>query len=137
MLIVYYFYYLVYRIASTTLKFLFTMLKKYSHFSYFLFLMFFSFFLMAASVTVAQVKVENLLTENLINTIGLDVQQPRFTWQLESNKRNVAQTAYEIKVNGSSKTQDWVGFPEKFYPISLCRFLMKASLCKADKNIHG
>ncbi|HEY8660959.1 MAG TPA: family 78 glycoside hydrolase catalytic domain [Hanamia sp.] len=79
------------------------MLKKYSSFSYSLLLVFFSFFLLTSSVTVAQVKVENLLTENLINPIGLDVQQPRFTWQLESNKRNVAQTAYEIKVNGSSK----------------------------------
>lgn len=49
------------------------------------------------SVT-AQVSVTNLRTENLLNPIGLDVAQPRFTWQLQSNKRNVMQTAYEIKV---------------------------------------
>ncbi len=49
------------------------------------------------SVT-AQVSVTNLLTENLLNPIGLDVAQPRFTWQLQSNKRNVMQTAYEIRV---------------------------------------
>jgi alpha-L-rhamnosidase len=79
------------------------MLKKYSSFRYAMLLVSFSFFLMTSSVTVAQVKVENLLTENLTNPIGFDVKQPRFTWQLESNKRNVAQTAYEIKVNGSSK----------------------------------
>ena len=47
----------------------------------------------------AQVKVQNLLTENLSNPIGLDVKQPRFTWQLVSDQRNVLQTAYEITVN--------------------------------------
>src|SRR4051812_38519172 len=46
----------------------------------------------------AQVRVTNLLCENLVNPIGLDVTQPRFIWQLLSDKRNVMQTAYEIKV---------------------------------------
>lgn len=49
----------------------------------------------------AQVKVINLLTENQTNPIGLDVQQPRFTWQLVSEQRNISQTAYEITVSGS------------------------------------
>ena len=49
----------------------------------------------------AQVKVVNLLTENQTNPIGLDVQQPRFTWQLMSEQRNISQTAYEITVSGS------------------------------------
>src|SRR6187399_3179137 len=49
----------------------------------------------------AQVKVVNLLTENQTNPIGLDVQQPRFSWQLESEQRNISQTAYEITVSGS------------------------------------
>lgn len=30
--------------------------------------------------------------------VGLDTQQPRFSWKLVSDKRNVLQTAYEIKV---------------------------------------
>lgn len=47
----------------------------------------------------AQVKIQHLLTENLSNPIGIDVQQPRFSWQLVSDKRNVAQTAYEIIVS--------------------------------------
>ena len=54
----------------------------------------------------AQVKIENLLTENLINPIGLDVQQPRFSWQLLSDKRNVSQTAYEINVS-ADKSSVW------------------------------
>src|SRR3954468_16598419 len=47
----------------------------------------------------AQARVINLKTENLINPIGLDVATPRFSWQLQSDKRNVAQTAYEIRVS--------------------------------------
>lgn len=52
---------------------------------------------------IAQVKVQNLLTENRINPIGLDITQPRFTWQLVSDKRNTMQTAYEIKVSANNK----------------------------------
>ncbi len=47
----------------------------------------------------AQVIVKNLLTENLVNPIGLGEKQPRFTWQLTSDKRDVLQKAYEIRVN--------------------------------------
>ena len=62
--------------------------------------LFFCFLFSAISVT-AQVKVQNLLTENLANPIGIDIQQPRFSWQLVSEQRNVSQTAYEIIVNGA------------------------------------
>ncbi|MFI5185840.1 MAG: family 78 glycoside hydrolase catalytic domain [Chitinophagales bacterium] len=47
---------------------------------------------------IAQVQVTELLCENLNNPIGIDELQPRFSWQLVSDKRNVKQTAYEIKV---------------------------------------
>ncbi len=47
----------------------------------------------------AQVKVEYLQTENQVNPIGLDIVHPRFSWQLNSNKRNVLQTAYEIRLS--------------------------------------
>src|SRR5215470_4484140 len=56
--------------------------------------------------TSAQVQVSNLLCENLTNPIGLDVTQPRLSWQLISDKRNVLQTAYEIRVT-SGKTAVW------------------------------
>src|SRR4030095_5048671 len=64
------------------------------------------FVLFIATVTNAQVKVQNLLCENLTNPIGLDVQQPRFSWQLVSDQRNVFQTAYEIIVS-SGKGSAW------------------------------
>jgi alpha-L-rhamnosidase len=57
-----------------------------------------------ATVTDAQVKVQYLLCENQTNPIGLDVQQPRFSWQLVSDQRNVSQTAYEIVVSDAKGT---------------------------------
>jgi len=56
----------------------------------------------------AQVHVTNLLCENLSNPLGIDVSQPGFSWQLKSSKRNVMQTAYEIRVgsNASSLTKN-------------------------------
>lgn len=52
----------------------------------------------------AQVTVRNLLTENRPNPIGLDVPIPRLSWQLASDKRNVRQMAYEIRVGVDAKS---------------------------------
>jgi len=63
-------------------------------------------FFCAYKVAFTQVQVSNLLCENLSNPIGLDVAQPRLSWQLVSDKRDVMQTAYEIKVM-SGKSVIW------------------------------
>ena len=52
----------------------------------------------------SQVIVKSLLCENLVNPIGIDATQPRFTWQLSKDKRNVMQTAYELKVSANKET---------------------------------
>ena len=62
-----------------------------------LFFLFSSLFFV--SICPAQLKVQNLLTKNLSNPVGIDSKQPRFSWQLISDKRNTLQTAYEIKVS--------------------------------------
>jgi len=54
-------------------------------------------------VCIAQLKVQHLTIENLSNPVGLDVIKPRFSWQLWSEKRNVLQSAYEIRVSDSEK----------------------------------
>jgi hypothetical protein len=69
------------------------------------FFFFYAFLLVVVSAS-AQVKLQNLLTENLTNPIGIDVRQPRFSWQLISDQRNVTQTAYEITVS-SGKGNMW------------------------------
>lgn len=45
----------------------------------------------------AQVQVSGLRCENKINPIGIEMAQPRLSWQIVSNGRNVMQTAYEIR----------------------------------------
>jgi len=65
--------------------------------------LFFILFLFTTTIS-AQVKVVNLLTENQANPIGLDVQQPRFSWQLAGEQRNISQTAYEVIVSSGKGT---------------------------------
>src|SRR3954470_12664757 len=55
----------------------------------------------------AQVKLQNVLIENRSNPVGLDNKQPRFSWQLVSDKKNVMQSAYEVKVADENKKQVW------------------------------
>ncbi len=62
------------------------------------------FLSLVCQIVIAQTQVSNLLCENLVNPIGLDVAEPRFSWQLASDKRDVMQTAYEIKVMAGKKT---------------------------------
>lgn len=47
--------------------------------------------------------VVKLVTEYLQNPIGIDVEKPRFSWQIVSNEENLIQTAYEIRVANSLK----------------------------------
>ncbi|MCR4614163.1 MAG: hypothetical protein K5778_09180, partial [Bacteroidaceae bacterium] len=53
---------------------------------------------MTAMVSQAALTVTELKVEGLRSPLGIDTQTPRFSWQLESDQRNVVQTAYEIVV---------------------------------------
>jgi alpha-L-rhamnosidase len=68
-------------------------------------------FLMMKTIGHPQVAVTDLLTENRVNPVGMDVTNPGFSWQLQSDKRNVMQVAYEIKIStaGKSSTTVWSG----------------------------
>jgi alpha-L-rhamnosidase len=67
-----------------------------------LFLSLFVVLQLVSTWIVAQSNVQLLLTENRINPIGLDVAIPRFSWQLNTTKQNVLQTAYEIRVSADA-----------------------------------
>ena len=60
----------------------------------------------------AQVKPINLICENSRNPIGLDALQPELSWQLDSDKRNVMQTAYEIQY---PLTSNCISILKQFY----------------------
>lgn len=61
------------------------------------------FFLFFGLMLRAQVSVKNLRCEMLVNPLGIDAVQPRFSWQLESEQRNVVQTSYQIIVSSSEQ----------------------------------
>lgn len=46
----------------------------------------------------ADLKVEQLLCESMVNPVGIDILTPRLGWQLKSVKRGVLQAAYRIMV---------------------------------------
>ncbi len=48
-------------------------------------------------------KVQNLRTEYHENPSGLDVEKPRFSWTLDGDGRNRAQSAYQIVVHQPRK----------------------------------
>ncbi len=50
----------------------------------------------------AQVSVINLRCEDRVNPMGLDILNPRFSWQLLSDQRDLEQTAYEMRVGKKS-----------------------------------
>ena len=52
----------------------------------------------------AQVKVQDLRCEMLVNPLGIDVKEPRLSWRIASDQRNVQQTSYQVLV-ASTKEQ--------------------------------
>ena len=84
------------------------------------------------------VSVSNLKVENLTNPLGIDTDQPRFSWTILSDKQNVAQTAYEIIVSGdkgelwnsgkvSSDEQLWIPYAgQKLKSGTFCTWKVKA-----------
>ena len=56
------------------------------------------FVFMMALPMMGKVQVTGLKVENLVNPLGLDTRQPRFSWQITSDKKEVVQTAYQLIV---------------------------------------
>jgi alpha-L-rhamnosidase len=59
-------------------------------------------FLCCPQILLAQhssdVQVTNLRTEYKVNPIGIDVLQPRLSWEIRSDRRDVSQSAYQVRV---------------------------------------
>jgi alpha-L-rhamnosidase len=58
-------------------------------------------FISVSGFATAKTQVVNLVCEYFVNPIGIDVQNPRLSWQIFSDEQNVMQTAYEIRVADS------------------------------------
>jgi alpha-L-rhamnosidase len=61
------------------------------------------YFLLTVQQFYAQVSITNLRCEMLMKPLGIDVKEPRFSWELSSNQRNVQQTAYQIIVSSTEE----------------------------------
>jgi alpha-L-rhamnosidase len=92
------------------------------------------FFLMMKTIGFTQIAVINLLTENRVNPVGMDVTSPRFSWQLQSDKRNVMQTAYEIKVSVAGKSNQSVWSSNKVMGDSSVHVVYKGSALESGKR---
>src|SRR5687767_9860160 len=55
----------------------------------------------------AQVKVQSLAVESRINPMGVEMLNPRFSWQLSSDVRNTMQSAYELAVTDADQKAVW------------------------------
>jgi alpha-L-rhamnosidase len=88
----------------------------------------------AASLCFAQVKVDGLLCENRTNPFGMDVIQPRFTWQLSSDKRNVMQSAYRIEVSENADFHGHVWDSQKVKSDSSVFVTYKGKPLQSDKK---
>ncbi|WP_372774144.1 family 78 glycoside hydrolase catalytic domain [Mangrovibacterium sp.] len=53
------------------------------------------------STAFAQLEITRLFVENKINPVGISVLYPRLSWTLASSKRNVSQSAFDIRVSES------------------------------------
>ncbi|HEY4788559.1 MAG TPA: family 78 glycoside hydrolase catalytic domain [Bacteroidales bacterium] len=60
----------------------------------------FIFVLLAGNLN-AKTIVDKLVTEYLVNPVGIDVKKPRLSWQLVSDNNNLMQIAYEIQMADS------------------------------------
>ena len=53
------------------------------------------------------IKLSSLKVEYEINPIGIDVIEPRFSWQMNSDRFNQVQTAYQIIVKDENGDVVW------------------------------
>jgi len=65
-----------------------------------------SLLFVVAGVSRASLRVMDLRCEYRINPLGIDVEQPRLSWVLQSDQRGAAQSAYQILVASDREKLD-------------------------------
>jgi len=65
------------------------------------FLLFSAVILLYTGFAFSQLTISDMFIENRNNPVGLDNTEPRFTWIIDSDERQVLQTAYELRLAGS------------------------------------
>ena len=65
------------------------------------FLSFFIILFVGTASFCQEVTIKNLLCESVNTPLAIDTKQPRLSWQLQSQQRNIMQAAYQILVASS------------------------------------
>lgn len=61
----------------------------------------------SSNVKASKINITNLSTEYADTPIGIDVKQPRFSWQMVSNEQGCRQTAYQVIVMDEGNQKVW------------------------------
>ena len=64
------------------------------------------FIITSTYLQASQLNIKNLRCEYKVNPLGLDIENPRLSWNMESNQRGAKQTAYQIFVASSLENLD-------------------------------
>jgi alpha-L-rhamnosidase len=62
-------------------------------------------FLFPGTICFAQISIKNMRCENRVNPVGLDILNPRFSWQMVSDRRNEMQTGFEVRVGEKNRKE--------------------------------
>ena len=100
--------------------------------------------------TLAKVEVTNLRVENQKEPLGIDTNEPRFSWQITSDKKDVRQTAYQLIVSSdqgevwntgkvTSDEQLWIRYQgEPLKSATFCTWKLKVFTNKGETEwTHG
>lgn len=63
----------------------------------------FAIFVCVSCALQATTTIKNLRVEYMKNPVGIDIPNPNFSWQMESDVRGMKQTAYEIRLMGEDR----------------------------------
>jgi len=75
--------------------------------NYFLFSILFFGIFTSSFIQASEINIEKLRTEYTETPLGIDVTQPRFSWQMASMKKGCYQTAYQIIVSDEAGQKVW------------------------------
>jgi len=75
--------------------------------NYFLFSILYLIFFASPFLNASEINIKNLRTEYTEAPLGIDVTQPRFSWQMVSLKKGCYQTAYQIMVSDEAGQNVW------------------------------
>ena len=65
------------------------------------------FFSEAVAENPSDIYLSNLKTEYTKTPLGIDIEKPRFSWNMQSSKNGAYQKAYQIEVTNESGDKVW------------------------------